>query len=64
MGLLAIKIGPKSSEDDDSEEEGSDPKLDAAKALIKAIKVGDADAVSMALEEHYALCASDHEADE
>lgn len=65
--LLAIELGPKpkakeaSGEVDMEAEDGEEvdmqaAKIAAAEAAIKAFKSGDAEALSAALEEHYACC--------
>lgn len=51
LGLL-IGMGPASKE----EEPDDDAPVLAAKAMIAAVKSGDAAALSAALREHYAAC--------
>lgn len=70
-GLLAIELSPGGREGsgevemgkDDGEEGGdmAQAKLDAAKAVMAAIKAGDAQALSDALEEHRACCDAEGE---
>ena len=54
-GILALLGG--------GEEEG-DEKVDAAKDILAAFKDRDAEALSLALERHYELCASHASDDE
>lgn len=61
-----LEGGPSegSGEVDMSKEEGGDmaqAKLDASKAVMAAIKAGDAQALSDALEEHRACCDAEGE---
>lgn len=65
LGLKPEK-GSKSYEPDEDDEDsdmGGEAKLDAAKALISAVKSGDAEAVNKALERHYEACAHGGESD-
>lgn len=55
-GILALLTGG-------AEEEG-DEKVDAAKDILAAFKDRDAEALSLALERHYELCASSETDDE
>lgn len=55
-GILALLGGG-------AEEEG-DEKVDAAKDILDAFKNRDAEALSLALERHYELCASHASDDE
>jgi DNA-binding GntR family transcriptional regulator len=64
-GLLLIgPAKPKKEKDDDGEAEEGGGKVAASKALIKALKDGDAEAVNEALSLHYDLCAMSAEDDE
>lgn len=60
IGLL-LGLGKPKSSDEDSEESAS---LAAARALVKAIKSGDAEAVNDALTAHYDACSMGSESDE
>lgn len=72
MGKLSIVLGPRKSgemmekgmddmpmhsDEEDSEDMGDESgKVDAAKLVMKAIKSGDASALSEALTDFYGLC--------
>lgn len=61
---MAKLLGDAGMADDAGDDDGSG-KLDAAKDLIAAVKAGDAEAVSLALERHYEACkAGESEPDE
>jgi DNA-binding GntR family transcriptional regulator len=61
MGLL-LGLSPKGKSDE--EDAMPSAQIAAAKALISAVKSGDAEAVSEALQSHYDSCASGSEPDE
>jgi hypothetical protein len=62
-GLLAA-LGKAGGEDEESEPSDVGVKARAAKDVLRAVKSGDASALSAALERHYSACGmgSDDEA--
>jgi len=72
---LAVLIGMKKptasrdmKDDDDAPESGDDvsdaPHVDAAHEVMKAVKSGDAEALSDALKVFYDLCKNEHSDEE
>lgn len=68
MGATVLMIGgkgikgaePKPSDEGDDEEEpmntGKEARLEAARALIRGVKMADPEAIDKALEAHYEAC--------
>jgi DNA-binding GntR family transcriptional regulator len=60
-GLLLLGEPEKDAEKDEPKKPSKSSSLSAAKALLSAVKAGDAEAVDEALILHYSMCESDED---